>query len=146
MFMQKFNLLSQLQRNAVAIISLVVALTSLGYNTWRNEQSEGNRNQRFASFMILLKLNELQQLVFHRRYDPDLIVKGNPRTGWTYILTVNDLSQVLPPPLPVRADKLRATWNINWVNIENDQASVDNILSGLDEMRDETIQLLKTLE
>lgn len=144
--MQKFNLLSQLQRNAVAIISLVVALTSLGYNTWRNEQSEGNRNQRFASFMILLKLNELQQLVFHRRYDPDLIVKGNPRTGWTYILTVNDLSQVLPPPLPVRADKLRATWNINWVNIENDQASVDNILSGLDEMRDETIQLLKTLE
>jgi len=144
--MQKFNLLSQLQRNAVAIISLVIALTSLGYNTWRNEQSEGNRNQRFASFMILLKLNELQQLVFHRRYDPDLIVKGDPRTGWTYILTVNDLSQVLPPPLPVSADKLRATWNINWENIETDRASVDNILSGLDEMRDETIQLLKTLE
>lgn len=144
--MQKFNLLSQLQRNAVAIISLVIALTSLGYNTWRNEQSEGNRNQRFASFMILLKLNELQQLVFHRRYDPDLIVKGDPRTGWTYILTVNDLSQVLPPPLPVSADKLRATWNINWENIENDRASVDNILSGLDEMRDEIIQLLKTLE
>lgn len=46
--MQKSNLLSQLQRNAVAIINLVVALTGLRYNTWRNEQSEGNRNQRFA--------------------------------------------------------------------------------------------------
>lgn len=144
--MKKFNFLGQLQRNAVAIISLVVALTSLGYNTWRNEQSEGNRNQRFASFMILSKLNELQQLVFHRRYDPDLVAKGNPRTGWTYILTIKDLSQVLPAPLPSSADKLKATWNINWENIENDQASVDNILSGLDEMRDETIQLLKTLE
>lgn len=144
--MKKFNFLGQLQRNAVAIISLVVALTSLGYNTWRNEQSEGNRNQRFASFMILSKLNELQQLVFHRRYDPDLVAKGNPRTGWTYILTIKDLSQVLPAPFPSSADKLKATWNINWENIENDQASVDNILSGLDEMRDETIQLLKTLE
>jgi len=144
--MQKFNLLSQLQRNAVAIISLVIALTSLGYNTWRNEQSEGNRNQRFASFMILLKLNELQQLVFHRRYDPDLEAKGNPRTGWTYILTIKDLSQVLPPPLPASADKLRATWNINWEDIENGQTNADNILAGLDEMRDKTITLLKTLE
>lgn len=144
--MQKNNLLSQLQRNAVAIISLVVALTSLGYNTWRNEQSEGNRNQRFASFMILLKLNELQQLVFHRRYDPELLVKGNPRTGWTYILTIRDLSQVLPSPLPASADKLRATWNINWEDIENNQTSADNILAGLDEMRDQTIGLLKILE
>ena len=144
--MQKFNLLSQVQRNAVAIISLVVALTSLGYNTWRNEQSEGNRNQRFASFMILSKLNELQQLVFHRRYDPDLVANGNARTGWTYILTIRDLSQVLPPPLPDNADKLRATWNINWEDIENDQTSADNILTGLDEMRDETIKLLKQLK
>tara|TARA_R110001583_G_scaffold106334_1_gene254575 strand:- start:1102 stop:1536 length:435 start_codon:yes stop_codon:yes gene_type:complete len=144
--MQKSNLLTQLQRNAVAIISLVVALTSLGYNTWRNEQSEGNRNQRFASFMILLKLNELQQLVFHRRYDPDLLIKGNPRTGWTYILTIRDLSQVLPPPLPASADKLRATWNMNWEDIEKDQQSADDILVGLDEMRDETILILKTLE
>ena len=144
--MQNFNLLSQLRRNAVAIISLVVALTSLSYNTWRNEQSEGNRNQRFASFMILSKLNELQQLVFHRRYDPELLDKGNPRTGWTYVLTINDLSQVLPPPLPASADKLRTTWNINWEYIENNQTNADNILTELDEMRDKTITLLKTLE
>ena len=75
--MQNFNLLSQLQRNAVAIISLVVALTSLGYNTWRNEQSEGNRNQRFASFMILSKLNELQQLVFHLSFRTKLTITSH---------------------------------------------------------------------
>ena len=144
--MQKLNLLSQLQRNAVAIISLVVALTSLSYNTWRNEQSEGNRNQRFASFMILSKLNELQQLVFHRRYDADIHDKGNARTGWTYVLTINDLSQVLPPPIPVSADKLRATWSINWEGIENNQNKTDSILDGIDEMRDDTITLLKTLK
>ena len=36
----------QLRDNAVALISLVVALGSLGYNTWRNERTEHNRNVR----------------------------------------------------------------------------------------------------
>ena len=34
------SVLRQLRRHSVALISLVVALTSLGYNTWRNETSE----------------------------------------------------------------------------------------------------------
>lgn len=143
--MQKNDLINQLQRNTVAIISLVVALTSLGYNTWRNEQTENNRNQRFASFMLLSKLNELQQLVFHRRYDPELADKGNPRTGWTYILTIKDLSQVLPPPLPAKAENLSVTWSVHWENIESDQTSTENILAELDEMRNETLTLLKSL-
>ena len=40
----------QLRANAVALISLVVALSSLGYNTWRNEQTEENRSIRVAGF------------------------------------------------------------------------------------------------
>lgn len=144
--MQKSNFISQLQRNTVAIISLIVALTGLGYNTWRNEQTESNRNQRFASFMVLSKLNELQELVFHRRYDPELTDKGNPRTGWTYILTIKDLSQVLPEPLPTKVEKLNVIWSVNWETIESEQVSSDNILAGLDEVRNETILLLKTLD
>ena len=70
---------SQLRRNAVALISLVVAITALTYNTWRNEKSEDNRNHHQAAFEILLKLNELQQVVFHHRYDGDTTDKGNPR-------------------------------------------------------------------
>ena len=33
-------ILEQLRRNQLAIISLLVALTALGYNTWRNELTE----------------------------------------------------------------------------------------------------------
>ena len=44
---------AQLRRNFVALISLVVAITSLGYNTWRNEASEYNRNQRLISIEVL---------------------------------------------------------------------------------------------
>ena len=43
------TLRQQLRNNSVALISLVVALTSLAYNTWRNERTEHNRNIRTAS-------------------------------------------------------------------------------------------------
>jgi hypothetical protein len=41
---------TQIQRNTLALISLVVALTSVSYNTWRNERTERNRNVRAATF------------------------------------------------------------------------------------------------
>ena len=53
----------QLRNNAVALISLVVALGSLSYNTWRNERTESNRNIRTATFELLVKLSELERVV-----------------------------------------------------------------------------------
>ena len=58
----KSNLKDQVRRNLVALISLVVAITSLSYNSWRNESSEDNRTQRLVAIEILLKLGDLQQL------------------------------------------------------------------------------------
>ena len=136
----------QIRRNAVALISLVVALSALGYNTWRNEKSEENRNHRQAAFEILLKLNQLQQVVFHRRYDNDDTDKGNPRVGWTIVLTIRDLSQLLDPPLPGMAGGLQAVWSDNWEDLGDDQASVDAVLENVDGMRDETLRLLLSLE
>jgi hypothetical protein len=69
---------NQLKRNTVALISIVIAVSSLSYNTWRNEKTEANRNQRVAAFEILMKLSELQQIVFHHYYDKDTQDKGNP--------------------------------------------------------------------
>jgi hypothetical protein len=58
----------QLRNNAVALISLTVALGSLGYNTWRNERTDYNRNIRTATFELLGKLSELERQP-HRRCD-----------------------------------------------------------------------------
>jgi len=66
----------QLWRHLVALISLAVALTSLGYNTWRNEASENNRNQRLVSIEVLRNLGELQQVVYHRHWGMDDEDKG----------------------------------------------------------------------
>jgi len=137
---------SQLRRNAVALISLVVAISALTYNTWRNEKSEDNRNHRQAAFEILLKLNELQQVVFHHRYDGDTTDKGNPRLGWTYVLTIRDLSLVLTDPLPGEAEKLLLTWGDNWAQLGDTQESVDAVLDGVDVMRTQTLQLIKSLD
>lgn len=47
----------------MALISLVVALGSLGYNTWRNELTEENRSVRLAALEVLKNLGELQVIV-----------------------------------------------------------------------------------
>ena len=69
---------NEIRRNTVALISIIIAVSSLSYNTWRNEKTEDNRNQRLASLEVLLKLNELQQVIFHSHYDKDSLDKGNP--------------------------------------------------------------------
>lgn len=143
---ERNSIIDQLRRNAVALISLVIAVSSLSYNTWRNEKTEDNRNQRFAAFEILLKLGELQQVVFHHHYDKDKADKGNPRTGWSYVLTVRDLSRVLHPPLPGTADKLLTVWSENWEGLDENTANVNVIMDGIDEMRSETLHLLESLD
>jgi hypothetical protein len=143
--MNEHGFISQLRRNLVALISLTIAISSLGYNTWRNEHSEDNRNKRFAAFEIIKKLNQFQQLVFHRRYDPELVVDGNARSGWVYVLTIKDMAKVLPHPMEENAEKLRMVWSDNWGDLEASNNATENILAELDNMRDSTIQLLKAL-
>ena len=143
--MNEKGILSQLRHNFVALISLAIAITSLSYNTWRNEHSEGNRNKRFAAFEILKKLNQVQQLVFHRRYDPELVINGNARTGWVYILTIKDLSKVLPKQMESSADALHLAWSENWQNLQSNNTAAENLLAELDMMRDKTITFLTDL-
>ena len=136
----------QLRRNAVALISLVVAITSLSYNTWRNEASEHNRNQRLVSIEVLRNLGELQQVVFHLHYDQDLDLLINPRTGWAIVLTVNDLAMVLDAPLPETAENLRAVWDDNWNKLGKDDTSVDAVIEALEATREEVHALLRNLD
>ena len=140
------SFLKQVRNNSVALISLFIAISSLGYNTWRNEKTEANRNQRHAAFEILVKLNELQQVAFFHYYDKDINGKGNPRTGWTYVLTIQDLSKILYQPTPKSYSRLQKTWEENWQNLETKQKSIDAILLAIDNVRVDVLLLLKTLD
>ena len=136
----------QVRRNSVALISLFVAVSGLSYNTWRNERSEYNRTQRVSSFEVLLKLGELQQLVFHNHYDRDSDDKGNPRTGWALVLTIQDLSTVLESPVPDSSRELVAVWGDHWSQLGDSQDSADAILSAIEIARADTLALLGGLD
>ena len=144
--MRSTKFIDQLRRNRVALISLVVAIISLSYNTWRNEASEDNRTQRLVSIQILLKIGELEELVLYSHYDPDVKVKGNPRTGWAIVLTIEDLAQILEDPCPAAATELKAVWQENWSTLATDVDSKDAIRVGIENMRQETLSLLRMLD
>jgi len=136
----------QLRSNAVALISLVVALSSLGYNTWRNERTEGNRNTRAAAFEILTRLAELQRVVFLAQYDRDVGGGGNPRTGWTYVLAIQDLARLEPGQVLTEARQLRDIWRDNWVGLgRDDEAAVNRIDDSITKLRDTTLATLRSL-
>jgi hypothetical protein len=135
----------QLRNNLVALISLVVALGSLGYNTWRNERTEHNRNVRTATFELLTKLAELERVVYLAQYDRD-VTGGNPRIGWTYVLVIRDLSAVVPAPVPAKAAELQQVWGENWEGLgKDDERSVNRIDDAIGSLRAASLAMLKAL-
>jgi hypothetical protein len=139
------SLRQQLRDNAVALISLIVALGSLAYNTWRNERTEHNRNVRTAAFELLTKLAELERVVFLAQYDRD-VAGGNPRTGWTYVLVIRDLSGVVPAPVPAQAAELQRVWRENWEDLgKKDETAVKDIDDAIKKLRDTTLGTLRSL-
>ena len=135
----------QLRSNAVAIISLIVALSSLGYNTWRNERTEHNRNVRTAAFEVLMRAAELERVVFLAQYDRDAR-GGSPRAGWTDVLEIRDLSALLPGAVPTRAAELEEVWGQNWEGLgKDDETAVTRIDDAISRVREATLAILKLL-
>jgi hypothetical protein len=112
----------QIRRNSVALISLVVALSSLAYNTWRNEQTESNRNVRVAGMQLLLKLGELEKVVFFAHYDKGT-QGGNPR-----------------------AAGLVEVWQENWSGLGASDEAASKISDSIDTTRNDVLQVLAQLD
>lgn len=143
----------QVQRNLVALISVFIAVTSLSYNTWRNEKTELNRNLRQGSFEVLLKLGELRELVYHLEYDRTVIERSAERTGWVTVFVIRDLASVLEDPVPAAAQSLFDVWSEHWDELaERDEdgglvgAGRRAIEAEIDDLRDRTLDMLQGLE
>ena len=147
------SLKEQVQRNLVAIISVFIAVSSLSYNTWRNEKTEHNRNLRQASFELLLKIGEMRELVYHLEYDREVIDRSAERTGWVTVFVIRDLASVLEDPVPEAADSLYEAWSEHWDGLaERDGqgklagTSRRAIEAEIDDLRDMTLAMLQGLE
>ncbi|MGK7297125.1 MAG: hypothetical protein ACNS61_15080 [Candidatus Wenzhouxiangella sp. M2_3B_020] len=153
--------LDQVNRNLVALISLVLAITSLGYNTWRNETTEVQRNWRQASFRILVEIGEINQVILLRRYftEPDdraesageLPLPRNWVRGWGKVTMVRDLSSVMPDPLPRRGQRLFEAWEEHADALDDDsrpqaqREAAEALLEAVEGVRQATIQLVADL-
>jgi len=136
----------QLQRNAVALISLAIAITSLGYNTWRNEASEYNRNQRLISIEVLRNVGQLQQVIFHNVFEMDKGDKGNLRTGWVYVLAIKDLTALLDGAVPDSGTALWRVWETQSERLKPHNDSYQSVKEALDAVRADTNALLQSLD
>ncbi len=135
----------QLQRHSVALISLVVALTSLAYNTWRNEKTEANRNVRTAGVELLLKLGELDEVVFFSHYERDA-QRGSPREGWAIVLVIRDLGTLTPQPAAAATARLLETWRDDWAGLGSDDVAAQRISAAIDVARDDVRAVLRKLD
>ncbi|MEX2498120.1 MAG: hypothetical protein WD397_04500 [Wenzhouxiangellaceae bacterium] len=153
---------NQVNNNLVALISLVLAITSLGYNTWRNEKTEIQRNWRQASFQILVEVGELNQIILMRRYFPEAVASAeNPPgsvlapqswvTGWGKATMIRDLTSVMPAPMPEAGRRLFEAWQAHADDLDDtadDKARATasrELLDAVEHLRSSTVGLIGDL-
>ena len=140
------KLSEQIKNNLLAIISLFVALSALGYNTWRNESSEANRNVRQAGFEIIKHVGELQKITYVAHFDRKNL-KTDTRIAWTEVLILKELSRLMPVVIQSKADNLTTVWEKNWRGLSNESdISLAEIDLALHELRMEVLNNMKRLE
>ena len=140
------SLKDQLRRNTVALISLAIAVTSLGYNTWRNEASEHNRNQRLVSIELLLMLGDLQGITLDRHYGKNIDGEAVLRAGWAKVLTIRDISRVAESNVPDSAMDLFDVWSSDYGALGSDTKAKDRIVDALDQVRKDAQEVLRSLD
>lgn len=112
----------QLRNHSVALISIFIAITSLAYNTWRNETTEHQRNVRHAAFRVLESLGELQEIVDARYYylpfERGQVSEGQSRIrGFGTVAMVRDLMHLMPPPAAEAGAELHRLWLGHFVKL-----------------------------
>ncbi|BAO44467.1 hypothetical protein [Thiolapillus brandeum] len=139
------NLKTQLKDNLLAIISLLVAFSALGYNTWRNESTERNRNVRFAGFEIIRNLGELERITYRLHFDK-AIERNTPRDGWAVVLVLRDMAALMPEHVPEKATALFAVWQSNWDGLGKEGKAVADIDNAINGLRQETLRVVRLLD
>ncbi|MCO7226707.1 hypothetical protein [Pleionea sp. CnH1-48] len=133
-----------LKKNLVSIISLIVAIVALTYNTWRNEQTEDNRNIRAASFEILRECAHLQLLT-------DLAFYGSSKSadsidGWVRVNFILSLTQVMPSSVRHQAAELKQMWTQHSTELHVEKNANEVLTQSINDMEQAVLDALEHLE
>lgn len=136
----------QIKNYQLAVMfSFLFTLLGFSYNVWRMEITEENANIRTACFELLLVLSELEQLIYIAHYDKDTS-EGSPRKGWVKVGLIVDLSVLTSKKVKLSTLELKNMWTTHWQSIDHSEASVQAIVTSLEDSRTEIKMLLQELE
>ena len=133
-----------LKNNWLSLLSLAVALSALFYNTWRNEQTELNRNYRASGFEIVREIAKLQLLVDQTFYAPES--NNNAIEGWTRINFIQSLSAIMSSSVKQRADDLKLVWSEQWQQLNEKESANKLITEANRALEQEVLIALKQLD
>ncbi|MGS2724400.1 hypothetical protein ACVBEJ_11720 [Porticoccus sp. GXU_MW_L64] len=147
--MSYHSFFQQVRRNSVALISLTIALASLGYNTWRNEVTEQNRNVRTAGFALIERLAELDEVAIHMRYARhDMTaaeLENSRKRGWVQVIAMRDLRYFMPENVNEESTQLYSKWQMYSDELDN-KASYNQVNSSIESLRDSVLSAIGELD
>ena len=131
---KKYSLINQFRNNILAILSLSIAISALGYNSWRNEQSEQNRNIRQAGFEIIKETAKLQHFLDNTTFLTAKERSSTPIEGWVRIRLIQSLSMFMNQAVQSKANFLFLFWKDNWQNLKLEQNTNKDLSIIIDEL------------
>lgn len=140
---RRFSIVHELVRqNALALVSLLIALFGLGYNTWRNETTEHHRNVRQSAFVALDALGEVQQLADTRFFGGEHS-EANRIAIWGRVTLIRDIASLVSLDTAGRADALFAAWSGQAAAFDDGDAEAERLVAVA--IRDARAQVLTDL-
>jgi len=139
----------QIHNNAVALISIFIAVSALAYNTWRNETTEDQRNIRHAAFRVLENLGEVQEVVDSRYYylafDREIASEGELRIrGFGSVAMIRDLMMLMPEPGPGAGVALHESWLARFTHLDQLDAGGQHTAAAQEAERELTAAIRQT--
>lgn len=137
------KLSEQFRFHSVAIISLLTAILGVSYNIAQTRWIEENATKRDATFETLLALGELQEIVHFAHFKMDKEA-GDPIAGWSRVLMVDDLAQLIQPDNSYHSRQLKVVWQAHFQTLDKPE-SEQAVSEAIRLAREETLMVLQTL-
>ncbi len=141
---KNMNLKQKIAHHSLSIISLMIAIIALTYNTWRSDTTEYNRNIRTASFELIKELGQLQNITnqihfsnLNQQQQELLKIQG-----WGHIALIEDLSTLLPLQISKASQELKQEWQNHHVNLAQNNTAESVISKRIEMLRESTRRLL----
>ena len=128
-----------------SVLSMIFAVIGFSYNTWRMQVTEENNNIRTASFEVLSRLSEMEQLIYTAHYDKNAI-DGSPRKIWVKVGLIVDLSGLISPQVEKDAESLKSLWGGSWQNVSDDEETSQQLVMSIDLVRKNIKRALRNLK